>query len=344
MWVEDFDYDLPSKLIATTPTRRRTGSRLLVVDPTNDTLLHTSFSALPSYLRRGDLLVLNDTKVMRARLLGTKSTGGRAEVFIERVIDTEWAWTRVRTHRPAKPGAIIQLAPGLHLVCIERKGEYTLVRFSGITAMEAMETLGHIPLPPYIARPENPNDNERYQTVYAKSLGAVAAPTAGLHFDEPLLDTLRETGVEIGYLTLHVGSGTFQPLRHPRVECNQLHSEVFVVSPDLCAEVERAKRIGGRVIAVGTTVVRAIEAASLTGELHPVQGETNIFIRPGFGFHTVDAMVTNFHLPKSSLLMLVSAFAGCKRIVTTYEQAVEHQYRFFSYGDAMFIASRGRDQ
>ena len=343
MWVEDFNYDLPCELIATVPTERRTDSRLLIVDPASDTLNHTSFSALPSYLKRGDLLVLNDTKVMRARLWGTKNTGGGAEVFIERVIDTECAWARVRAHRAVKSGAIIKLAPGLHLVCIERKGEYILVRFVGITVMEAMETLGHIPLPLYIGRSENPADNERYQTVYAKSLGAVAAPTAGLHFDGPLLDALREAGIEIGYLTLHVGSGTFQPLRHARVECNQLHSEVFVISSDLCTEVERVKQTGGRVIAVGTTVVRAMETASLTGALCPTQGETNLFIRPGFAFHTVDAMVTNFHLPKSSLLMLVSAFAGCKRIAAAYARAIEHQYRFFSYGDAMFIAGRERN-
>ncbi|MCH9671656.1 MAG: tRNA preQ1(34) S-adenosylmethionine ribosyltransferase-isomerase QueA [Gammaproteobacteria bacterium] len=340
MTLDAFDYALPAELIAMTPSAERTASRLLVIDPDSETLHHEYFSTLSQYLQPGDCVVLNDTRVLRARLFGTKRTGGRVEVLIERVLDDERAVARARANRPVTEGTEVVFGPEASATCVAREGEYAVLQFVGASPLDVMRTLGHVPLPPYIDREDGALDDERYQTVYAKNLGAIAAPTAGLHFDEAFLSRLEAHGVGIEMLTLHVGSGTFQPLRHNRVDANTLHSEHYEVSAALCERINQVKAAGRRVVAVGTTSVRALEAASTAGVLRPTVGQTNLFIRPGYRFRTVDAMVTNFHLPKSSLMMLVSAFAGHRFTMAAYRAAVAHRYRFFSYGDAMFITGR----
>ncbi|MEM7252944.1 MAG: tRNA preQ1(34) S-adenosylmethionine ribosyltransferase-isomerase QueA [Pseudomonadota bacterium] len=333
--LSDYDYDLPPALIADRPAARRTASRLMVMGP--GAVLHERFHDLPTFLDPGDLLVVNDTRVVKARLWGTKPTGGRVEILVERVIDSTHALVRARASRSVKVGQAITLGPNASVHCDAREGEFYRVTFSGIDPYAAMEQFGHVPLPPYIARDDDDTDAERYQTVYAKTPGAIAAPTAGLHFDDPLLAQLDTMGVRTATLTLHVGSGTFQPLRDENLANNRLHAEVLEVDSALCQAVAETKRAGRRVVAVGTTTVRALESASVSGTLEAQRAETELFIRPGYHFRTVDAMVTNFHLPKSSLLMLVSAFAGRERLLRAYREAVAKRYRFFSYGDAMFI-------
>lgn len=333
----DFYYELPSDRIAQHPAASRTESRLLCLGA-GDEREDLFFRDLPVRLHAGDVLVFNDTRVIPARLLGTKDTGGRVEVLVERLLEGSEALAMVRASKSPKPGQLLELDGGLSAEVIARDGQFyrLLFRADG-PLLETLERVGHIPLPPYISRADQPTDRERYQTVYARTPGAVAAPTAGLHFDTPLLARLQQLGVERAFVTLHVGAGTFQPLREEEIEGQRLHAERLFVPRATCGIVNRARAEGRRVIAVGTTVVRALESAARNGELAPFEGDTDIFIYPGYRFQIVDALVTNFHLPESSLLMLVCAFGGTDRILDAYRYAVEQRYRFYSYGDAMFV-------
>ena len=334
----DFHYDLPAELIAQAPLSARTASRLLVVDAANRAFADRQFSDVIDYFRDGDLLVFNDTRVIPARLFGRKETGGAVEIMIERVVGEHQVLAQLGVSKKPKPGSTITLDDGSLVTVIGREGEFYSLRFDVDETLQArLEKLGRIPLPPYITRDASDADSERYQTVYARVPGAVAAPTAGLHFDDALLTRLREKNVDFGYVTLHVGAGTFQPVRSDRVEDHVMHSEWLEVDAALVTKIERTRRDGGRVIAVGTTVVRALESSVRDGVLKPFSGETNIFIYPGFHISTIDALITNFHLPESTLLMLISALAGRDLILDAYRHAVENKYRFFSYGDAMLI-------
>jgi len=332
MRISDFNYSLPDELIAQHPTTERRGSRLLELGVG---LSDRKFAELPTLLRKGDLLVFNNTRVIPARLQGHKETGGRIEVLIERVETESTALAQVRASKTPKPGGKL-LFGDVEATVVGRVGEFFSLKFSS-PVMPLLERLGEMPLPPYLHRSAEPADDERYQTIYAKDPGAVAAPTAGLHFDAAMLDETREHGVRHAWLTLHVGAGTFQALRKEHIEENRLHSERVEVDQSVCDAVAETRDSGGRVIAVGTTSVRALECASAGGELQPFHGETDLFILPGYSFQTIDAMITNFHLPQSSLLMLVAAFAGTERILNAYRHAVQEKYRFFSYGDSMFI-------
>ncbi len=333
MFLSDFDYELPEELIAKYPTTRRRNSRLLVV---GDELLDRQFKDLPSLLEPGDLLVFNDTRVLRARLLGQKQTGGQIEVLVERPLEDHEVLAQVRASKTPREGTVLELAGGCKATVIGREADMFRLALSQ-PAAELMEQHGNVPLPPYIKRNPEPADIDRYQTVFARKPGAVAAPTAGLHFDERMLEETRRTGVNHEFITLHVGAGTFQPLRDEHVESNRLHAERVEVSKQVCDAVNATRAGGARVIAVGTTAVRALETASASGEPQPFKGETDLFIVPGHQFRSVDAILTNFHLPRSSLLMLVAAFAGRERILDAYRHAVENRYRFFSYGDAMLV-------
>jgi S-adenosylmethionine:tRNA ribosyltransferase-isomerase len=338
MQVSDFYFELPESLIADRPLSERTASRLLCLDGSTGVVADRSFSDLERLLREGDLLVLNDTRVIPARLHGRKGTGGRVEVLVERLLDDRRALAHVRASKAPGRGATLYLEAGVSAEVTGRDGALFELRFEGArTVLELLETHGHMPLPPYIRREDTAEDRDRYQTVFAREPGAVAAPTAGLHFDEPMLERLRTAGVETACVTLHVGAGTFQPVRTERVEDHRMHSEYIVVDEDTVAAVERARARGGRVIAVGPTVVRALESAARPGRLAPFRAETELFIYPGYRFRTIDALVTNFHLPGSSLIMLVSALAGRENVLNAYRHAVAQRYRFFSYGDAMFI-------
>jgi len=333
MLVSDFDYELPGALIARYPTADRRGSRLLEV---GDDVRDLGFADLASLLRAGDLLVFNDTRVIKARLAARKETGGKAEILIERIEGDRIALAHVRASKSPKPGSRLQFAGGVEAVVTGRDDDLFLLDFS-VDLLPCLDEHGAVPLPPYLEREADTTDIERYQTVYAKDPGAVAAPTAGLHFDDAMLADTLAAGVQHAHVTLHVGAGTFQSLREEHIEENRLHRERVHVSPDVCEAVAATRAGGGRVIAVGTTSVRALECASSTGTLRPFSGETDMFIVPGYEFRSVDAMITNFHLPQSSLLMLVAAFAGKERILAAYRHAVREKYRFFSYGDAMFL-------
>ena len=334
----DFNFELPPELIAQAPLAERSASRLLVVPPGNLPYGDRHVRDLPDYLHAGDLLVFNDTRVIPARLHGTKDSGGRVEILLERLTGAHEVMAQVGASKSPKPGGRITLDEGTQLEVLGREGEFYRLRFLTDEPMEkVLLRAGRMPLPPYIQREAGSADLERYQTVFARHAGAVAAPTAGLHFDQPLLAALQAKGVNFGHVTLHVGAGTFQPMRVESVHEHTMHSEWLNVGADLCQQVARTRAAGGRVIAVGTTVVRALETASREGELKPYAGETNIFIFPGYRFRSVDALVTNFHLPESTLLMLVSAFAGRERVLAAYEHAVRQRYRFFSYGDAMLL-------
>jgi S-adenosylmethionine:tRNA ribosyltransferase-isomerase len=329
----DFDYELPDGLIARHPAAERRDSRLLEV---GDILCDRVFADLPQILRAGDLLVFNDTRVIPARLAGAKETGGRVEVLIERITGERSALAHVRASKSPKPGVRICLDNGPVLRVVGRTGE--LFQLEGDTAlMDVLQEHGEMPLPPYLDRAADATDVDRYQTVYAKDPGAVAAPTAGLHFDTRMLDETAALGVGHAFVTLHVGAGTFQSLRQQNIDENRLHSERLIVGEACCEQVRQTRNSGGRVICVGTTAVRSLECAAQNGVIEPYTGETDLFIRPGYRFNSVDAMITNFHLPKSSLLMLVAAFAGRERILAAYRHAVRSQYRFFSYGDSMFL-------
>lgn len=334
----DFHYELPAELIAQTPLPERSASRLLVVDATKRTFADRQFADVIDYLRDGDLLVFNDTRVIPARLFGRKETGGAVEIMIERIVGDHQVLAQLGVSKKPKPGSTITLNDGSLVTVIGREGEFYSLRFDGAEPLQWMlAKLGRIPLPPYIARDPMTTDTERYQTVYARVPGAVAAPTAGLHFDDALLTRLSEKNIDFGYVTLHVGAGTFQPVRSDSIEDHVMHSEWFEVDAALVAKIEQTRRNGGRVIAVGTTVVRALESSVRDGALKPFSGETNIFIYPGFHISTIDALITNFHLPESTLLMLISALAGRELVLDAYRHAVEEKYRFFSYGDAMLI-------
>ncbi len=333
MQISDFDYALPTELIARYPTTERRASRLLEVGAG---LQDRRFSELPSLLRPGDLLVFNDTRVIHARLHGQKETGGRCEVFVERLQSETAAIAQVRASKSPKAGSTLLFADGVTATVAGREGEFFALEFSE-PVLPFLERRGEVPLPPYLERDAESADDERYQTVYAREPGAVAAPTAGLHFDEAMLSETLAAGVRHAFVTLHVGAGTFQALRHEDVEANRLHSERLVVDEECCELVRRTREEGGRVIAVGTTAVRSLETAARGGMIEPYAGETDLFILPGYEFRTIDAMITNFHLPQSSLLMLVAAFAGTDRILAAYRHAVAERYRFFSYGDSMFL-------
>jgi S-adenosylmethionine:tRNA ribosyltransferase-isomerase len=339
----DFGYVLPERLIAQIPLPSRTDSRLMVIDPRRDSTEHRRFDALPDLLSSDDLLVLNDTRVIRARLHGRKDSGGSAELLIERIEGERRALCQVRVSKPLKPGRVVLLEPNDEpATMIDRCGD--LYRFEFARRVDdVIDSCGRVPLPPYIVRSPDDADEARYQTVFAEHRGSVAAPTAGLHFDEGLLARCEARGTDIGRVTLHVGAGTFQPIRVEDLAGHRMHSERVRVSARLVAQIDACRKRGGRVVAVGTTVVRALESAARTGTLEPFEGETEIFIYPGFRFRVVDALITNFHLPESTLLMLVCAFAGRQRVLAAYAEAVRREYRFFSYGDAMFITHRVDD-
>ncbi|WP_068828151.1 tRNA preQ1(34) S-adenosylmethionine ribosyltransferase-isomerase QueA [Pseudomonas sp. BMS12] len=349
MRVADFHFDLPDALIARHPLAERRGSRLLVLEGTSGALAHREFPDLLDYLQPGDLMVFNDTRVIPARLFGQKASGGKLEILIERVLDEQRVLAHVRASKSPKPGTLIHIEGGGEAEMLVRHDALFELRFSE-PVLPLLERVGHMPLPPYIDRADEASDRERYQTVYSDrdKAGAVAAPTAGLHFDEGLLEAIRGKGIDTAFVTLHVGAGTFQPVRVERIEDHHMHREWLEVSQGVVGAVRACKARGGRVVAVGTTSVRSLESAARDGELKAFSGDTDIFIYPGRPFHVVDALVTNFHLPESTLLMLVSAFAGYPETMAAYAEAVREQYRFFSYGDAMFItrnpAARGPEE
>jgi len=336
----DFDYALPPELIAQAPLPRRSASRLLVVDGARRTDSH--FSNLSQWLRAGDLLVMNDSRVLHARLLGRKESGGQVEVMVERLLDHREVLAQVRASKSPQPGSRLLLEDALDVEVLGRAGEFYHLRFSG-DAAELVERHGRLPLPPYIARAAEAPDEERYQTVYAREKGSVAAPTAGLHFDQDMLVTLREMGVDIAYVTLHVGAGTFQPVRTSDLAGHRMHTERYVVPQATADAIAAARSRGGRIVAVGTTSLRTLESAALEGELKVGAGETALFVTPGFEFRVADMLITNFHLPKSTLLMLVSAFCGLEDIRAAYRHAIAARYRFFSYGDAMLLHRRSQE-
>ena len=338
--LEDFDYDLPESLIAQFPKSQRCESRLLTI-PLSDLdapVGHRKFTDLEQFVRPGDLLIFNDTKVIPARLAGKKSTGGKISSLVERVLSDDCALMHIKASHAPAVGAQLIFEDEINATVVARHDGLFEVQFHHeLPLFDLLDKYGEMPLPPYIARHAEIADESRYQTVYAKHLGAVAAPTAGLHFDESLLYRLKTNGIDIGFLTLHVGAGTFQPVRTNDISQHKMHAERLTVNEVLCEQVAKCKARGGRVFAVGTTVVRALETAAQSGELKPFSGESQIFIKPGFEFKVIDGLLTNFHLPKSTLLMLVSALAGYERMMSFYKEAVKEEYRFFSYGDAMLL-------
>lgn len=346
MKLSDFNFDLPKELIAQYPLAERTESRLLSLDGDTGQIADRVFASLPELLSPGDLLVFNNTRVIPARLFGNKETGGKLEVLVERIVSERQFLAQVRSSKSPKTGAVLQLGTD--------KGKGFTVKMSGrqenlfrlellpgqnpgSTLIGLLEQFGHVPLPPYVERKDTDQDLERYQTVYASEDGAVAAPTAGLHFDNALIESIQQQGVGIAWVTLHVGAGTFQPVRVEDIREHKMHSEYVDVSEDTVARIRQTKRRGGRVVAVGTTALRSLESASSSGTIQEYHDDTDIFIYPGYRFKTVDALVTNFHLPESTLIMLVSAFAGIDNVRQAYAHAIREKYRFFSYGDAMFI-------
>lgn len=336
MRVADFQFDLPDQLIARYPLVERSASRLLVLEGETGQLKHEHFNRLPEFVRPGDLLVFNNTRVIAARLFAQKETGGKVEILIERILDEYRALAHMKASKAPKPGSRLELEQGFSAHMLARHDSLFELEFEQ-PVLQVLDLIGHMPLPPYIDRADEMDDRERYQTVYAERSGAVAAPTAGLHFDADLLQQLREQGAEMAFVTLHVGAGTFQPVRVDSIEEHQMHSEWLQVEQSVVDAVERCRQRGGRVIAVGTTSVRALETAAQSGTLQAYSGDTRIFIYPGVGLRVIDALITNFHLPESTLLMLVSAFAGYRATMHAYREAVANEYRFFSYGDAMLI-------
>lgn len=334
----DFYYDLPEELIAQHPPRERTASRLLHLEGENGACHDRQFTELLSLLRPNDLMVFNDTRVIPARLFGRKSTGGQLEILLERFTPPRRVIAHVRASKAPKPGSQIVLDDGTLLDVVGRRDALFELEFpDGLDVLDKLNQIGHMPLPPYIERSDEHEDRERYQTVFGKHLGAVAAPTAGLHFDDSMLDKISNLGVDTAFVTLHVGAGTFQPVRVDNILEHKMHAEIMHLNQSVCDQVATAKQRGGRVIAVGTTSVRCLETAAQSGTLLPYKGETDIFIYPGVHFNVVDCLITNFHLPESTLMMLVSAFAGYQHTMAAYQHAVKKAYRFFSYGDAMFI-------
>lgn len=342
MRIEDFDFDLPPELIAQFPAQRRGDSRLLTLDGTTGDLADRRFEALPDLLSPDDLMVFNDTRVMRARLHGSKRSGGRVELLVERVLDADHALALVRASHAPRVDTPIDLPGGAHARVLGRDGDLYRLAFEGVGDLaEYLERHGELPLPPYIARAPGADDDRRYQTVYARKAGAVAAPTAGLHFDQRMLHRLDEAGIARAFITLHVGAGTFQPVRSATVEEHRMHAERYWIPEATSQAVARARMRGGRVLAVGTTSLRALESAAQDAALQPGGNETTLFVTPGFRFRVVDVLLTNFHLPRSTLLMLVCAFAGRAQVLAAYRHAVQERYRFFSYGDAMLIERAG---
>jgi len=335
----DFSFDLPESLIAQYPLPDRSASRLLCLARQSGEHQDRMFLDLPDLIGEGDLLVLNDTRVIRARVFGEKASGGKLEVLVERILDDHRCLAHVRASKSPRPGSSITLEQNVSAKVLGRSDDLFELSFEDERPLlDVLETIGHMPLPPYIHRRDEVTDQQRYQTVYARHPGAVAAPTAGLHFSNDILDRLKARGVRIAMITLHVGAGTFQPVRVDQLDQHKMHSEFIEITSEVCDQINTTHNAGCRVIAVGTTVVRTLETAARSGRLAPFSGDTDIFITPGFRFNCVDAMLTNFHLPESTLLMLVSAFAGHASVMTAYQHAIKSQYRFFSYGDAMFIA------
>ncbi|WP_028116769.1 tRNA preQ1(34) S-adenosylmethionine ribosyltransferase-isomerase QueA [Ferrimonas senticii] len=349
MLVADFSFDLPDELIARYPTAERRASRLLRLDGNSGKLVDGQFADLLEQLHDGDLMVFNNTRVIPARVYGQKASGGKFEMLVERVLDNKRVLAHVRSSKSPKPGNQLQFDEGVTATMVQRHDALFEIAFDGDdTVLNILDRIGHMPLPPYIDRPDEGADRERYQTVYNKRPGAVAAPTAGLHFDDEMLAALKAKGVEIAYVTLHVGAGTFQPVRVDKIEDHHMHSEYAEVDQAVVDAIFRTKANGGRVVAVGTTSVRSLESAAAEARKHgeqlaPFASETSIFLYPGKRFHIVDAMVTNFHLPESTLIMLVSAFAGQDHTMNAYQHAIAQGYRFYSYGDAMFVTRRDED-
>ena len=337
MKLSDFDFDLPNSLIAQYPSEKRTDSRLLVVQ---DDFINATFSQLGEFLKPKDLLILNDTKVIPARLFGRKESGGKVEILVERLINDFQAFVMIKASRAPKIGSYIVLENDKQVKVIDKASGLYKLSFGSNSILTLLNEIGHVPLPPYIERIDEKEDFVRYQTVYAKNDGAIAAPTAGLHFDEPLLSNLNSYGVDYAFVTLHVGVGTFQPVKVEDIKDHQMHSEYFEVCQETVDKIVTTKANGGRIVAVGTTAVRTLESIALQGKPSSTKGDTDIFIYPGFEFRLVDAMITNFHLPKSSLLMLVGAFIGIEKMFQIYQYAIEEKYRFFSYGDAMLLEKK----
>jgi S-adenosylmethionine:tRNA ribosyltransferase-isomerase len=337
MRVAEFDYALPEELVAQHPAPERTRSRLLHLDGRTGALEDLLFTDLPRLMGPRDVLVLNDTRVIKARLTGRKSSGGRIELFVERLLGEREVLALIRASHPPRQGSELLVGDGVRAEVIGREDDLYRLRLNDASAADLLERCGRVPLPPYITHTPDANDAERYQTVYAERPGAVAAPTAGLHFDTAMLERLSAQGVRIARVTLHVGAGTFQPVRTETVEAHHMHRERFEVPQAAVDAIEDARSAGGRVLAAGTTALRALESAAHGGRLEATAGETDLFVYPGYAFRVVDRLLTNFHLPKSSLLMLVAAFAGHMNIRRAYAHAIEHRYRFFSYGDAMLI-------
>jgi S-adenosylmethionine:tRNA ribosyltransferase-isomerase len=338
MQITKFDYDLPRELVAQFPVEPRSASRLLTLEVAGGEIADRRFADLPNLLDAGDLLVFNNTRVIPARLFARKQSGGRAELLIERVLGMQRVLVQVRASKPLRTGASLTIADEVSARVVQRDGEFYLLQLDTAEPLPGLlERIGHVPLPPYITRADDPRDRERYQTIYAQVPGAVAAPTAGLHFDALMLDRLAAAGVESAFLTLHVGAGTFQPVRARDIRAHRMHAEHVQVGQRVCTQVNAARARSRRVIAVGTTVVRALETAVQGGQVAPFSGETDLYIYPGYRFRTVDAVLTNFHLPGSSLLILICAFAGREQVLRAYRHAVAQRYRFFSYGDAMLV-------
>jgi S-adenosylmethionine:tRNA ribosyltransferase-isomerase len=337
--INDYDYDITDDRIAQYPLDKRTDSRMLVLDAEHEAPIDSQFCQLKTFLKPNDLLVFNDTKVVPARLYGRKETGGKIEALIERFLPDQRVMAHVKASKAPKAGQMLFFQEGaIEVEVLSRHDDLFELQFpKQINIFDWLQQYGHIPLPPYIQRSAERGDHNRYQTVFARHKGAVAAPTAGLHFDEKMIQSLREAGVNMAYLTLHVGAGTFQPVRGDDLDAHQMHSEHIEVLPEVCEAVAACRRQGGRVIAVGTTVCRALETAAQSGELKPYSGDTDIFIKEGFTFNCIDGLITNFHLPKSTLLVLVSVFMGYESIKNAYQFALMHQYRFFSYGDLMLM-------
>jgi S-adenosylmethionine:tRNA ribosyltransferase-isomerase len=334
MILSDYDFELPKSLIAQTPTKNRTDSRLLVP---RSTIIDAQFSQIANFFKPNDLLVMNNTRVIPARLFAHKVSGGSVEIMVERILNNNKAIAMIRASRAPKVGSYIELENGVSVKILSKDNRFYTLEFETESIKDLLHRVGHVPLPPYIDRPDNKNDENRYQTVYASKDGAVAAPTAGLHFDDTLLDELSAKGIDHCFVTLHVGAGTFQPVKTEQIKDHVMHSEYFEINQNTVDKINQTKASGGRIIAIGTTSVRSLESAAISGKLVACREETDIFIYPGFEFKIVDMMVTNFHLPKSSLLMLVSAFIGHDRMIKSYRHAINKKYRFFSYGDAMLL-------
>ena len=343
MNIDDFNYNLPENLIAQSPLKERRDSRLLIINPTKQTLQDCFFKKFTSHLSSNDLVIFNDTKVIKARLFGKKLTGGKVELLIERILDNTNATALIKTSKTIKSGMEVMIDKGVYLKIISRKNNLFHVRLNKGSFEKLLKSYGHIPLPPYIQREDEEQDMIRYQTIYAKNEGAVAAPTAGLHFSQSDFKELNKKNITTAFLTLHVGSGTFQPVKVSDINDHIMHEEVYYLDANIIDAIAKTKAKGGRIIAIGTTVLRALESAFAEEVIKKDYNVTKIFIKPGFKFKVVDALFTNFHLPKSTLLMLISAFAGSKFTKKAYNHAIEKKYRFFSYGDAMFIEQKDQN-